>query len=251
MAAFWAAVAMLTRLPASSPVEGPLGARWFSLVGALVGLAGAVPLLTLSGAVPAGAAILAIGIITIVSGALHLDGLADTADALVAIGPGAAERARKDPAVGVAGAAALILVLGLEVTSLATLAGAAGGLAAGLACLVACSSSRAVPVAVALVTRSQATGAGLGAIFARRVSVADATIAALVAFGVAVVAAVVDGRDTLLVGSVLGLVVGVALGLGVVRLRGQLDGDGLGAALELGFAAIVLSMVAFARWPAA
>src|SRR5260221_12218488 len=117
MAGFWAAVAMLTRLPARSSGDGPDGARWFSLVGALVGCAGAVPLLALGGAVPAAAAILAIGITTIVSGALHLDGLADTADALVAIGPGAAERARKDPAVGVAGAAALGLGPVLQVPS--------------------------------------------------------------------------------------------------------------------------------------
>src|SRR5260221_187544 len=124
MAGFWAAVAMLTRLPARSSGDGPDGARWFSLVGALVGCAGAVPLLVLSGAVPAAAAILTIGIITIVSGALHLDGLADTADALVAIGPGAAEPARKDPAVGVAGGAAPVPSLCLQGPSLASLGAA-------------------------------------------------------------------------------------------------------------------------------
>jgi cobalamin synthase len=41
--------------------------------------------------------------------------------------------------------------------------------------------------------------------------------------------------------SLAGLVAAAILGLVLVRLRGQLDGDGYGAIIELTFAAIVLS----------
>ena len=187
----------------------------------------------------------------VLSGALHLDGLADTADALVAIGPDSADRARKDPSIGVGGATALVLVLGLEVASLATLVSAAGPLVAGLACLVGGAASRVVPVIVARTARSHTSVAGLGLAFARQVSFADAAIATLTAIGAASIAALVGGSPPLLVGCLVGVAAGVALGLGVVRLRGQLDGDGLGAAVELGFAATLLSAAAIGRWPAA
>lgn len=251
MASWWAAVAMLTRLPAGPGGGGRSGARWFGLVGALVGFGGLVPMVTLGTAVPAAAGVLALGVMAILSGALHLDGLADTADALTAIGPGAAERARKDPSIGVAGATALILVLGVDVASLATLATAPGPLAAGLACLAGGAASRAVSVVVARAARGRATGTGLGMTFARTVSVADASIAALGAAAVVVVASLAGGGATVAAGSLLGSVAGVVLGLAIVRLRGQLDGDGLGAAVELSFAAILVSTAAVGRWPAA
>ena len=61
-----------------------------------------------------------------VSGGLHLDGLADTADALVAPDAYAAERAREDPSVGPGGAVALLVVLGAEVAALASRDGVVG-----------------------------------------------------------------------------------------------------------------------------
>lgn len=251
IASWWSAVAMLTRLPAGSAPGDRTGSRWFGLVGALVGAGGLVPLAVLGTNVPAAAACLALATIAVLSGALHLDGLADTADALVAIGPDSADRARKDPSIGVGGATALVLVLGLDVASLVTLVSAAGPLVAGLACLVGGAASRAVPVIVASIARSHTSVAGLGMAFARQVSSADAAIATLSAIGAASIAAQVGGSPPLLVGCLVGVAAGVALGLGVVRLRGQLDGDGLGAAVELGFAATVLSAAAIGRWPAA
>ena len=64
-------------------------------------------------------AVFAIAILALSTGALHLDGLADTADALAASDPTTAERARRDPAVGAAGAAAVVLVLMLDAAALA------------------------------------------------------------------------------------------------------------------------------------
>jgi len=251
IASWWAAVAMLTRLPARSAAGDRVGSSWFGVAGGLVGAGGLVPLVVLGAVMPAAAAILAVGIMAVLSGALHLDGLADSADALLAIGPGAAERARKDPSIGVGGATALALVLGLEVVSLATLASVQGALIAGLACLVGGSASRAAPVIVAWAVRSRAIGVGLGAAFARQVTAADAVVATLTALAVASSAVVIACSPVLLIGPAVGLAAGVALGLGVVWLRRQLDGDGLGATVELSFAAIVLSTAAIGRWPAA
>jgi adenosylcobinamide-GDP ribazoletransferase len=242
---------MLTRLPVASTSRDATGARWFGLVGAVVGLAGFVPLAMLGAAVAPASAILAVGAMTILSGALHLDGLADTADALVAVGPDAAERARKDPSIGVGGAAALILVLGLEVASLTLLVEGPGPLVAGLACLVGGAGSRVAPVVIAPSARSLAISGGLGAWFSRRVSTAEAALAASTALAVAIVAAVAASSLALLVGGLVGFAAGLGLGFGLVRLRGQLDGDGLGATVELSFAAILLSTATIVRWPAA
>ncbi len=246
-----AAITMLTRLPVWSTSGDASGARWFGFVGALVGLAGFVPLVTLGAAVAPAAAILAVGGMAVLSGALHLDGLADTADAMLAVGADAAERARKDPSIGTGGAAALILVLGLEVASLTLLVERPGPLVAGLSCLVGGAGSRVVPVIIARAARSRATAGGLGVWFAWRATNADAALAASTALAVAIVAAVVGSATTLLFGGLVGLGAGVGLGLAVVRLRGQLDGDGLGATVELSFAATLLSTAAIIRWPVA
>ncbi len=240
IASWWAAVAVLTRLPVRSSLDDRRGARWFAIVGALVGAGGFVPMVALGAIIPGGAAILAVGTMAVLSGALHLDGLADTADALVAIGPGAAERARKDPSIGVGGATALILVLGLDVVSLATLAGTLGAAVAGLACLAGGAVSRAVPVVVGRIARSSATGVGLGGAFVQQLTAADAVIASSTALAVAGIAALGAGSSPVLLGSLVALPVGVGLGLAVVHVRHQLDGDGLGAAVELSVAAMLL-----------
>ncbi len=251
IASWWAAVAMLTRLPAGTAAGGRDGSPWFGVVGGLVGLGGFVPLAVLGAAIPAGAAILAVGTMAALSGALHLDGLADTGDALIALGPGAAERARNDPSIGVGGATALVLTLGLEVVSLATLASTAGAIVAGLACMVGGAGSRAAAVLLARIARAHVGGTGLGSAFARQVSAADAAIATLTALLVAILAAQAGGSLPVLAGGLLGITAGVALGLAIVRLRGRLDGDGLGATVELSFAAMLLAAAAIGRWPAA
>lgn len=247
---FRAAIAMLTRLPMASTSDTATGASAYGLVGAVVGLAGFIPLVTLGAAVPPAAAILAIGAMAVLSGALHLDGLADTADALIALGPDAAERARKDPSIGVGGAVALILVLGLEVASLTLLADGPGPLVAGLACLVGGAGSRATPVVLARAARSRATAGGVGAWFSRRVTTTDTVLAGSTALAIAMGAALACSSLPLLVGGLVGVAAGIGLGWAVGRLRGQLDGDGFGATVELSFAAVLLSTAAIVRWPA-
>lgn len=118
---------MLTRLPAGH-IEGrapPLAqAVWaFPLVGALVGLiAGLVFLLAGWLGVPAlAAALLALASGALVTGGLHEDGLADTADGF---GGGQTVTAKleimRDSRIGSYGVLALIFVLALTATGIAT-----------------------------------------------------------------------------------------------------------------------------------
>lgn len=244
-----AALAMLTRVPVGGGRAAGTGARAFGIVGALVGLAGFIPLVGLGAAVPPASAILAVAAMAILSGGIHLDGLADTADALVAVGPDAAERARKDPAVGVGGATALILVVGLEIASLTLLVTGSGPLYAALTCVVAGAASRIVPVVLVRLARSRASPGGLGAWLAGRTTTADAAVALLTGLSVAIASALAIGEAALLLASLAGCLGGIGLGMGLVRTRNQLDGDLLGASVQLAFAATVLAAAVLAGWP--
>lgn len=122
------AVQFLTRIP-TPQVRGfrdddlARSAVYHPLVGALVGLLLALPLWAFDGR-PWLAAVLGLALWTWVTGALHLDGMSDVADAL-----GAAHRdpARflavlKDPHIGVFGAVTLVVQLLLKLVLLAELA---------------------------------------------------------------------------------------------------------------------------------
>ncbi|MCP1673263.1 adenosylcobinamide-GDP ribazoletransferase [Natronocella acetinitrilica] len=124
------ALTLLTRLPvrlsrAPTPAEQGLSVMAYPLVGLLIGLllcALALPLQWLD-APPLLAAVMIVVLWVAVTGALHLDGLADSADAwLGAHGdPDRALAIMKDPACGPAGIIALVLVLLLKVAALSAL----------------------------------------------------------------------------------------------------------------------------------
>src|SRR3954462_2556311 len=92
-----AGFALLTRLPVSSSDDASSGAAAFPLVGAVVGIVGAVPLGVAGSGQPVRGGLPAVGGVAVVTGVLPLAGLAATAAALVAPYPAAADRARKDP----------------------------------------------------------------------------------------------------------------------------------------------------------
>jgi adenosylcobinamide-GDP ribazoletransferase len=238
-----AAITMLTRIPVRGETGAGTGAAAFGVVGGLLGLVGMIPLIGLGGAAAPIAAILAVAVIAVVSGAVHLDGLADTADALMAVGPDGAERARTDPSIGVGGVVALILVLTADVTALALVAIEAGALVAGLVCVVACAVSRVVPVVLARRTRERANATGLGGWFAARVTTRSGWIAIGTALLVLLAAGLSFGGNaglTVAVAGGLGGLGGLVIGAGLVRARRQLDGDVLGATVELSFALTVI-----------
>ncbi|PZF79116.1 adenosylcobinamide-GDP ribazoletransferase, partial [Jiangella anatolica] len=118
-----AAVAFLTRLPVgSSPAPLDRAGAWFPLVGLLVGSVGLGVWWVADGlAGPLVAAVAAVLATVIVTGALHEDGLADTADGLW----GGSTRERRleimrDSRLGTYGALALAGDLLLRVAVLAT-----------------------------------------------------------------------------------------------------------------------------------
>jgi len=130
MSAFWFALGFLTRVPTpaldfSNREAQARALAWYPLVGAMIG--GLLSLLawiaTSLGVAPLLMAALLLALWVWISGGLHLDGLADCADAWAG-GHGDRERTLrilKDPAAGPMGVIALVLVLLLKSAALASL----------------------------------------------------------------------------------------------------------------------------------
>ncbi|MGH9307958.1 MAG: adenosylcobinamide-GDP ribazoletransferase [Vicinamibacterales bacterium] len=122
------ATAFLTRVPLpliAGAVDVGRAARWFPLIGGAIGGAGALVAWgarEVIGLPPLLSATLLVGLGAWVTGAIHLDGLADTADGF---GGGRSRddvlRIMRDPAIGSFGATALVLVITTKVTALAVL----------------------------------------------------------------------------------------------------------------------------------
>jgi adenosylcobinamide-GDP ribazoletransferase len=247
-----AALSMLTRIPvAAAGDDDDTGAAAYGLIGALAGAIAAIPVALLAGAAPTLAAIVAVGTLAIVSGGLHLDGLADTADALMAPDRMRAEAARKDPGIGSGGVVALILVLAAQVAGLVSVMTIGGTAVAVVACIAAGAASRTLPVVLACSDRGRGPAAGLGAWFLARVGPVDLAAAVVTTAVVTVIGASLAGSVAVLVAVVLGSIVGLAAAFGLVYARGQIDGDLLGATVEVGFSAIVGAMAVALNvaWP--
>jgi adenosylcobinamide-GDP ribazoletransferase len=150
------AVAFLTRLPVGGGALTPRAAAWFPVVGTALGaLVGVVALNDLVPPLVAGA--LAVALELVVTGALHVDGLADSADGL-----GGRDRERalaimRDHSIGAYGASALTVNLLLKAAAL----GASEEL---LPIVAAYALSRAAPLPLAAAlpyARADGTGRAL------------------------------------------------------------------------------------------
>lgn len=241
-----AAIGVLTRLPVGTVVDDP-GAAAFALVGAPLGLVASVPLLLFGAAgEPVLGAIAGVAALTAISGGLHIDGLADTVDALLAPDAAAAERARKDPAVGPGGAAAILIVLSSQVAALASATASSGPPLAAAILVVGGAASRWVPVVAVASLRRWVGAGGLGAWFGARVSGVDTVIGGIIVAVVVGVAAAVVGWAV-----VPAVLIGIGVGIGgtalIARARGGLDGDGLGAAVEITLTATLVVAALAAR----
>ena len=243
-----AAVAFLTRIPTTliapprasgdgSTHVAASGAAAFGLVGALIGLVAGAPVLVLAPEHPMLAALVVVAIVAVLDGGLHLDGLADTWDALAA-GPTRAEMARTDPRSGSAGVVAVVLVLGLEVAALAELAAVGPVVAVGTVIAAAAISRAAAPAWAVLVGRRQRGGGGLGRWFASTTGARSAAIAGVSAVLVVIVLALAID-PAIAVAAAAGALAGSLLTAVVIRARRQLDGDGYGFAIEATFALVL------------
>ncbi|WP_112321603.1 adenosylcobinamide-GDP ribazoletransferase [Oceanibium sediminis] len=238
------ALVFLTRLPLRGPDPWPedglaRAARYFPLVGALVGLiAGLVWLGALGlGLPPLPAAALALCAQLLLTGALHEDGLADCADGL---GGGATrERAleiMRDSRIGTYGALALGMSLILRIAALASLGGAPG-----LAALILAHTVARTAIVSALVSMDYARETGLAS-GARGTSGAEAGIALILALLAALVLGGAWGLAALLAGLGAMLIARQRLN---ARLGGY-TGDGLGLIAQL--AEITVLLVLCAAW---
>ncbi|MGK5742003.1 adenosylcobinamide-GDP ribazoletransferase [Micromonospora sp. URMC 103] len=212
-------------------------------VGALLGaLLAAVLLLSAAVAPPLVAAGVTVGAAALLTRGLHLDGLADTVDALGSYRHGAAAlEIMKKPDVGPFGVVALVVVLLVQAAALAELAGRSWP-----ACLAAVVAATAAGrLGVTLACRRGVPAArpdGLGALVAGTVGPVAPAVGAVAVAVVAVAAA--PGRPwqgPLTV--VAALAVAVGLLTHVVRRLGGITGDVLGATVEVVTTLVYLGLV--------
>jgi len=238
------ALGTLTALPVRPPSQ--VGARTARaaillapLAAAPLGVAVAVTLWLAGhfGVAPPAGGLLAVGVLVLGSRAFHVDGLADTADGLTA----SYDRERslavmKSGSVGPAGAAALIVVLGLQAVGFADLAPLAAGV---VVCL-----SRGVLALTCMSGVPASDGDGLRAPFAGALPapvavgywVALAALGAVVMFGLDL-----PWRHVLAGFGVATLVVALLLRRAIARLGG-VTGDIFGASIEVTLAALLIAL---------
>lgn len=227
-----AASGFLTRLPLGgardvSGADVARGAWAFPLVGAALGAAVAGVALAADLALPPlAAAALAVAFGLFATGALHLDGLADSADGL---GGRTRERAleiMRDHAVGAYGAAAITLDLILRVTLIATLLEEGEALAA---LVVAGTVSRAAVLPLALWLPYARAEPGPGAALSGQLTGGRATAGLAIAAALSLASLGLHGLGVL----ALAALVSLAIGLLARRRLGGVTGDTLGATVEL------------------
>ena len=226
------AVSFLTRLPVGRyvDVDGAdvaRGATLFPLVGAGIGALTAGVALLAEQTLPAFvAATLGVAAAAIVTGGMHLDALADTADALGARRRDEALAIMRDSRIGTFGAVALALDLLLKVGCVATLLDR-GHVVAGLVAAGALSRAASPPLA-AVLPYPRVEG-GPGSVLTGRLSLPAAATAA--ALGAAISSLAWWPIGVWLV--VAAAAVAATLGLWYRRWLGGATGDCLGATTEL------------------
>jgi len=236
------AFAFLTRLPfraGAAPEPGALArAAWaFPLAGILVGVAGGIvfSLADRLGLPVNAMALLAVAATVLITGGLHEDGLADTADGL---GGGAgrdeALAIMRDSRSGAFGVLALVLSVGLRVACLAALGGDAQN---GVSALVAAHAvSRGLLPALMLwlpPARSEGLAADAG-----QPTPPVATLAAFIALVVAMIAL---GFGRGITAMIFAAVAVAALAILARRRIGGTTGDILGAAQQVGEIVVLMA----------
>ena len=237
------AFSFLTILPIGRAVELDRddiarGAWCFPLVGGLVGALCAWTAWLLAHQVPvAVAAALAVALEVGLTGAMHVDALADTTDAIGGWGRERALEIMKGHTIGAFGASAIVLDLIVKVACLSSLL-VTGGLPIVAA---AFALGRATPAPLGRSLPYARAGEGSGSISTDRTSLASAVVSALVGIAVAVACLGVDALAPLAAVVVLVLI----LRWWFKRWLGGVTGDTLGATVELcSTLAIVVALAA-------
>jgi adenosylcobinamide-GDP ribazoletransferase len=236
-----AATTFLTRIPIGRwiDVDGravAAAAPLYPLVGAGIGVVGGFVADALAGPLAAfAAAAIAVGVVTVLTGAMHVDALGDTADALA--GPARDRRLEimRDHALGAFGATAIALALVTQVALVAELA-TDGSALAGWAAAAAAARWAALPLAAAL-PYARPDGQGRALSGSGLLAVLGAFLAAA---AVAVAAQGVDGLWALAAATAVATILG-----GFFRSWiGGVTGDCLGATTMLAELAALAALVA-------
>ena len=236
---FRAAVSFLTVIPVANADGGAgtrLGRAYFPIIGAALGLvAGVVVVAVDAMATPILGAAAGVATLCVLTGAIHLDGLGDSADGLLTRGDSARRlEVMRDPRLGSYGVVAVVVVLLLETAALASISPAR----ALLALVVAGAWSRLAALAVvALVPYARTEGLATVAADRNRrwldVGVGVATVALV---------SLVDWRHASIAAVGVTLVTLVVVAVARRRLGG-ITGDICGACTELGQLAALLAFV--------
>jgi adenosylcobinamide-GDP ribazoletransferase len=229
-----AAFSFLTRLPipgGAAVSERDLGRSvlWFPLVGFALGATWLGAARVLQGHLAAGpTAVMLVALLAALTGGLHLDGVADTFDAL---GGGRGDRTRmleimRDSRIGAHGATALCLVLVGKIVAVHELLERDGPFP--IFPLLGAPVFARFAVVPLLVFFRYARPAGLGSPFRAQARAGYAVAAALLPIGLCVWA---GSRS--LIPAAAALAAALACGLALNRRLGGLTGDVYGAAIEL------------------
>ncbi|GAB3378625.1 adenosylcobinamide-GDP ribazoletransferase [Lysobacter fragariae] len=241
MRALLHAIGFLTRIPVPIGVFDDPRARsaslaWYPLVGLLLGALLAALAWLLRDVPPLLSAALVVLAWVALTGALHLDGLADSADAWIG-GLGDRERTlaiMKDPRCGPAGVVALVLVLLLKFAALASLSASSSFLIV-LAPLLARTA-----LTLAFISTPYVRAGGLGGALVNAPRVA--CICAVLAGTGASVATVVVGSWAGAVSCAVALLVFVLWRRACLRRIDGITGDTAGALAELIEAAVLVTL---------
>ena len=226
-------------VPGRDDMDRGLGraAAWFPVVGLALGLLlMAVDRVASHLFPPLLSALLTVTVWKLVTGGLHLDGLADCLDGLMGRDRAHRLAIMRDSRIGTFGAVGLILFLMLEVVAVADLPPAQRW----RVLLAAPTVARAVPPLLARLFGA-ARSEGQGAAFVAGVRASGAAVALAVAVLVSVAVLGVVG----LVAAVLALLVAVVAAWLIARRLGGLTGDVLGATVEGAELAVLLTVLAW------
>lgn len=218
------------------------------LVGLVLGALAALVVAVVHALVPSTlgallAAVLAVALLAYLTRALHLDGLADTADALGSAKPAdaALEIARRGD-VGPFGVVTLVLVLLMQVTALAVATEAGWG---AMTVVIAVVTGRAAVVVACTRGIPAARPEGLGALVAgtipRVASAAWVIVIVIGAFGVGTRLGA-TGAWAMPLAVVVGLALALAVVARCVRRLGGITGDVLGASVEVATTAALVAL---------
>ncbi|HET9067581.1 MAG TPA: adenosylcobinamide-GDP ribazoletransferase [Amaricoccus sp.] len=242
--AFLLALGFLTRLPVGraghTPSRMAAATGYFPAAGLLVGLFAALVLLAASRVLPPVVALLlATAATCLLTGALHEDGLADTADG---IGggrtPARALEIMRDSRIGTYGALALGLSFALRIAALAAMP-----LLTAAAALIAAHAASRATLAIVIATGRYARPEGAGSFTAGGLS--SPRLALALATGLLGIAAIGPAAGWLAaLGALAGLAAGLLLSRGFERRLGGYTGDTLGATQQLSETALLLGMLA-------